>query len=40
MRGATRVSVGLATTREDLDYFIRFVKGLQDKIISNDTTVV
>ncbi len=33
MRGATRISVGLATTRKDLDCFISFVEGLRDKTI-------
>lgn len=31
MRGATRVSVGLATTKEDLDSYIEFVKGFRNK---------
>ena len=35
MRGATRVSVGLATTKKDLDTFIQFVKGLSNKTIDN-----
>ena len=30
MRGATRISVGLATTKADLDYFINFVKKLSN----------
>lgn len=33
MRGATRVSVGLATTRNDLDAFIDFVKSLKNKAV-------
>lgn len=36
MRGATRISVGLATNQQDLDSFIRFVRELKDKTISND----
>ncbi len=31
MRGATRISVGLATTKNDLDSFIDFVKDLRNK---------
>lgn len=31
MRGATRVSVGLATTRHDLDKFLNFVRSLRNK---------
>lgn len=34
MRGATRVSVGIATTKSDLDTFIAFVKELKDKDFS------
>ncbi|WP_268033426.1 aminotransferase class V-fold PLP-dependent enzyme [Algoriphagus sp. PAP.12] len=33
MRGATRVSVGIATTQKDLETFISFVKSLKDQII-------
>ncbi len=33
MRGATRVSVGIATTKKDLDAFLRFVEHLKDKSI-------
>lgn len=33
MRGATRISVGIATHKKDLDAFISFVKELQDKTI-------
>ncbi|MFN1834631.1 aminotransferase class V-fold PLP-dependent enzyme [Balneola sp. MJW-20] len=36
MRGATRVSVGLATTKADLDAFINFVKSLKDRVILSD----
>lgn len=32
MRGATRVSVGIATIKEDLDKFIEFVKSLRNQI--------
>jgi molybdenum cofactor sulfurtransferase len=35
MRGAIRVSVGLATNQKDLDTFISFVKELKDKTIAN-----
>lgn len=35
MRGATRVSVGIATTKNDLDKFLAFVKNLQDKPIAS-----
>ena len=31
MRGATRISVGIASTERDLDRFIRFVSSLKDK---------
>ena len=31
MRGATRISVGLATVKRDLDAFLEFVKGLRTK---------
>ncbi len=34
MRGATRVSVGLATNKKDLDTFISFVEGLKDHVIA------
>lgn len=30
MRGATRISVGIATTKKDLDFFILFIKNLKD----------
>lgn len=36
MRGATRVSVGLATNKKDLDAFIDFVIHLKDQRISHD----
>ena len=35
MRGATRVSVGLATTKKDLDTFIEFVKELRNKTVDD-----
>jgi selenocysteine lyase/cysteine desulfurase len=35
MRGATRISVGIATNLKDLDAFISFVKDLKDKTITN-----
>ncbi|MEX1001102.1 MAG: aminotransferase class V-fold PLP-dependent enzyme [Crocinitomicaceae bacterium] len=35
MRGATRVSVGIATTKKDLDTFIGFVKELSNQTIDN-----
>ncbi len=35
LRGATRVSVGIATNKNDLDAFILFVKNLKDKTINN-----
>ena len=35
MRGAIRVSVGLATTKKDIDTFVSFVKELKDKTIAN-----
>jgi molybdenum cofactor sulfurtransferase len=34
MRGATRVSVGIASTKDDLDKFISFVESLKDKNIN------
>ncbi|MDX1462470.1 MAG: aminotransferase class V-fold PLP-dependent enzyme [Marinirhabdus sp.] len=34
MRGATRVSVGLATTKKDVDTFLSFVRSLQNKTIN------
>ncbi|GAB2764671.1 aminotransferase class V-fold PLP-dependent enzyme [Salinimicrobium soli] len=34
MRGATRISVGLATTKNDLDAYISFVQSLKDKTYS------
>ncbi len=34
MRGATRVSVGIATNQNDLDTFVTFAKGLKDKILT------
>lgn len=37
MRGAARISVGVATNRNDLDAFISFVRNLKDKSISNRT---
>ena len=36
MRGATRVSVGIATNQKDLDTFISFVKDFKDKTIDNN----
>lgn len=36
MRGATRVSVGVATNKKDLDTFLLFVKSLKDKSITNN----
>jgi selenocysteine lyase/cysteine desulfurase len=36
MRGATRVSVGIATTKADLDTFIGFVKTLRNKKIEDE----
>lgn len=36
MRGATRISVGIATNRNDLDTFISFVKDFKDKTIANN----
>lgn len=33
MRGATRISVGMATIKKDLDFFISFVKKLKDLTI-------
>ncbi len=35
MRGATRISVGIATNQNDLDSFISFIKSLKDKTIAN-----
>ena len=35
MRGAIRVSVGLANTKKDIDTFVSFVKELKDKTIAN-----
>lgn len=35
MRGATRVSVGIATNQNDLDSFISFIKNLKNKTIYN-----
>jgi selenocysteine lyase/cysteine desulfurase len=34
MRGAIRVSVGLATTKKDIDTFVSFVTELKDKTIA------
>ncbi|MGB7843197.1 MAG: aminotransferase class V-fold PLP-dependent enzyme [Salinimicrobium sp.] len=34
MRGATRISVGIATNKKDLDTFISFVKSLKDQSFS------
>ena len=34
MRGATRISVGIATVKSDLDAFVSFVKSFKDKIIN------
>ena len=39
MRGAIRVSVGLATTKKDLDAFVSFVIELKDKIIDTSDYV-
>jgi len=36
MRGATRISVGIATNQNDLDAFISFAKELKDKTIVNN----
>ncbi|MFT5385279.1 MAG: molybdenum cofactor sulfurtransferase [Saprospiraceae bacterium] len=36
MRGATRVSVGIATTKADLDTFINFVKALRNKTVEDE----
>jgi len=36
MRGATRISVGLATTRKDINSFLDFVRSLKDKTIANN----
>lgn len=36
MRGATRISVGLATTKKDIDAFLGFVESLKDKTIVNN----
>lgn len=33
MRGATRVSVGIATTKKDLDTFVDFIKSIKDKTV-------
>jgi selenocysteine lyase/cysteine desulfurase len=33
MRGATRISLGIATTKSDIDTFIDFVRSLKDKTI-------
>lgn len=35
MRGAIRISFGMATTQADLDRFIEFAKGLRDKKLSD-----
>lgn len=35
MRGATRISVGIATNKKDLDSFLNFVRNLQDKTIDS-----
>jgi len=37
MRGATRVSVGIASRKSDLDVFIEFVKGLKNKKVDLTT---
>lgn len=37
MRGATRISVGLPTTKKDLDTFLDFINSLKDKTIANNT---
>ena len=31
MRGATRISVGIASRKSDLDTFLSFVEGFKDK---------
>lgn len=36
MRGATRVSVGLATTKADLDAYVDFVSSLKDTLVFSD----
>jgi selenocysteine lyase/cysteine desulfurase len=33
MRGATRISLGIATTKSDIDTFIKFVGSLKNKTI-------
>ncbi|MBD3638251.1 MAG: aminotransferase class V-fold PLP-dependent enzyme [Crocinitomicaceae bacterium] len=35
MRGATRISVGVATNQNDLDTFLSFVKSIKDKTIAS-----
>lgn len=35
MRGAIRISVGIATTNKDLQFYLRFVQSLKDKTIAN-----
>jgi molybdenum cofactor sulfurtransferase len=34
MRGGTRISVGLASNKADLDAFVQFVAGLKDKVVA------
>ncbi|MBW8198266.1 aminotransferase class V-fold PLP-dependent enzyme [Flagellimonas abyssi] len=36
MRGSIRISVGIATNRDDLDAFVSLVRGLKDKTISKE----
>jgi len=38
MRGAIRISVGIASTKKDLDTFISFVASLKDQMILNDSS--
>jgi hypothetical protein len=33
MRGATRISVGIATNKQDLDSYIQFVEELKDQTL-------
>ncbi|WP_375586967.1 hypothetical protein [Flagellimonas aurea] len=36
MRGSIRISVGIATNRDDLDAFVSLVRDLKDKTISKE----
>ena len=40
LRGSTRVSVGLATTKDDLDTFIDFVKSLRNKSFVDQKSIM